>query len=173
MKRRRLVIVLVTLFIVAALGAWKWTHRHDARLAGRWLVTESSPPTAEQLRAATDRANFDPKQEWTLASDGAGRMSGRQWAGSTIAAFGSELHWWTNGDRLRIKWGLSRPGWESLKESAADLSRVLRGDPPQNPVLNYDIVIEGPDLIRVQPGNTSWDPSPKVLYLSRLPEDDP
>ena len=164
--------MLAMLLCLAALGAWKWTHRHDPRLVGRWLVTEDVPATAEELQAATDRTKLLPKTEWTLESDGSGRMSARQLPGSLFGGLGSELYWSTNGDRLRIKWGMPSGGWESIKESADVLYREFRGERPWNPVMNYDYVIERPGLIRVEPRDGPNGQRTGVLYLTRLPEDE-
>ena len=170
MRRRRAVIALALLTVVA-LAVWKRTHRHDARVVGRWLVTEQAPATPEQIRAALDRANSDPRIEWSLDSDGGGRMCGRQWAGSLVASFGSQFQWWSNGNGLRIKWGMTRYGWEAFKERVEDLYRSLTGD-QRRAVHRYDFIIESPDLIRVQPGELPCDHSPEVLYLTRLPEEE-
>jgi hypothetical protein len=170
-KRRfakRRVVMLAMLLGVGAFIAWRWTHRHDARLVGRWLVTEDAPATAEQLQAATDRTKVVPKTEWTLHSDGTGRQNVWGWMGSFGVTF-TGCRWWTSGDRLCIQWDAYGTGWEWIKQTTDDLHRVLRGDQSQYPVYKYEFAIEGPGLIRVQSRGGPSD----VLYLTRLPEYEP
>jgi hypothetical protein len=173
MRCRRLVIALLALIVAGTFAAWKLTHRHDPQLVGRWLMTEDAPATAEQLAAATDRTNFEPKTEWMLRGDGSGMMSARQHAGSLMGAFGSELCWWTNGKRLRIRWGMSLSAWESIKERFEVLYGKVSGESPYDPVADYDYVIEGPNLICVYPTDGPNGKRLGVLYLTRLPEDAP
>ena len=173
MKRRRLIIALTVLMGVGALSAWMWTHRHDSRLVGRWLVTEDTPATAEQLQAAADRTKSLPKIVWVLHRDGSGVFSDQQMRGGRLRSYGSEVRWWTNGDRLRIKWEMTPSGWESIKESAEDLYCVLSGEPPRNPAFEIGYANETSDLIRLEPRDLPSNQPMYVLYLTRLKEDEP
>ena len=167
--RRRRALIAVALLTGAAFAAWKWMHQRDARLVGRWLVTEDVPATAEQLQAATDEASAISKFIWTWRREDVGRHHSRQQTGSFASVHGGELRWWTSGDRLRIQWGAAPTGWRTV----AEFRRALRGELPSKPDYDYGYVIEGPDSIWIETREMPWTLPGKVLYLTRLTGDEP
>jgi hypothetical protein len=169
-KRRRVLIAL-TVLGAGTFIAWKFTHRHDPRLVGRWLMTYDERPAIEQDSAMTGASGFAQKTEWQFYENGTGEVH-RNFPTVFSAQGWDKFRWWSNGGRLHIHWQEGRTGWAAIHEGTADLYRHFRGGPILHPVEEYEWLIEGPDEIRLEPKPRSQWRVLRVIYLTRLPEDE-
>jgi hypothetical protein len=148
-----LIVVLLPVLIAAGAAAWWMTHRHDSRIVGRWLLSDSPGP--------------GDGIEWRFDADGTGRHG----PGRSFVTF----RWWTAGERLHLKWGASREGWGALKDTVDELWETLHGKSLEgrHEEFVYSAVTETAGgtpqfVLRALDG---WHPPPDdVFYLTRIGE---
>ncbi|MBL8851707.1 MAG: hypothetical protein JNG89_18645 [Planctomycetaceae bacterium] len=157
--RRRLLVALAGLLCVGILMAWWLTPRCDPRLAGNWIVT-------------TD-ARSDWSENWEFQASGIGFRNSRREAspgGYRVLALNDGFRWWTDGDRLYIRWGTTATGRYRVREIAHNLGRVARGEPERFPVDEHTYAVEDDQTLRIAPPPTPMDLTDDTLQLRRMEE---
>jgi hypothetical protein len=185
MKRRRLVIVLVTLLCFVALVYWGVAREHDPRLVGQWRASPAP------------RRFISVDAEWEFLSDGTGRRCGKLRppddtdlvstaadASRNSSAMASKpsvaivrmqgrFRWWTEGDRLYVKPLTSRSAWQRTYESVSEFFREMAGRPQGRivyPTWEYRFAVEE-NRIRVTPESIPRSAESVAFELTHLDVD--
>lgn len=170
MRRRRMIIALALMVVIGSWMTWRITHRHDPRLVGKWLFTQGAAPTIDELRWESDQSHAGIRIEWTFDPDGTGKQ---HWFYSVPSIDLMEFTWWTDGERVYVKFGRPHHGWAAFRAIFNDFLRTLRGETLRSPdVYTYGVANadnDPPQQFRLRFQNEAQVQSDDVYYLTRIP----
>jgi hypothetical protein len=158
MRRRKIIVAIVALLSIGGFAVWRITHRHDSRLVGTWVETDSRWPTTDELERVANGDQLHPLTQWQLRADGSGNVANMFMYGA------GPCRWRTQGDRLFVRYQSEKL---SLREEIGELWGTLCGDRPK-PWREYRIVFESAWRVRLEFGDPEQRQSHWENRLTRI-----